>query len=290
MKAYLEGDVVQNTLFDSKLFVGSFGSYLLHISSLLNWANSKGLYFPETNPPIESYKFVQVELLLREYVRDNLSITPMDGFRAVQINPELKNEKFAQHPVTARFLLATYGSNKMINRIVESIETGELKILNFEDKAPITDKQLDALLSSLSQVHKPSAGSEGLIDYLSQLPHIHTDYIETLQTEAKVDDEKTKARDAGQAGAETLQINDKSKKPQFREKGRQQMDAIIAELQKLGHDPLRLPALVSGQRSAKAEVLFILDKKGLFTAPTAFENAWQTLTKRRQIAYETNTQ
>ena len=185
MKVYFEGGVMQNILFDAELSVHKFGSHLLHVPSLLNWANSKGLYLPETDPPIDSYKFVQVELLLRTYVRDVLSITPEDGFKVVQINSNLNGEKFARHPMTARWLLATYASNKMINRIVGSIETGELKLLNFEDKAPITEEQLDTLLLSLSQVHQASAGSDGLMDWLSRLPHTSTDAMETLQTESE---------------------------------------------------------------------------------------------------------
>jgi hypothetical protein len=257
---------MKNTLFDSELFVGRFGSYLLHVSSLRSWADLKGLYLPDTDPPIDGYKYVQVEVLLRAYVRDIFSITPADGFRAVQINPELNGEKFARQNYLARFLLATDASVMQGNLIVDAVKTGELKLLDFGRKTPITDEQLGALLASLSQEHIPSAGSDGLIDWLSRLPHTNTDAIERLQTESKVDDGETIASDAGQANTDALQIQINKKKPQIRNRVQGQMDAIIAALESLNYNPLCLPAIISGQSGAKAEVRKILDKKDLFTA------------------------
>ena len=76
------------------------------------------------------------------------------------------------------------------------------------------------------------------------------------------------------------------KTPQIRDKGLQQIEAIVAELERLGYNPLCLPALVAGQRSAKAEVVDNLDGNGLFTARKAFENAWQEATRRSYIKIE----
>ncbi len=76
------------------------------------------------------------------------------------------------------------------------------------------------------------------------------------------------------------------KTPQIRDKGLQQIEAIVAELERLGYKPLCLPALVAGQRSAKAEVVDNLDGNGLFTARKAFENAWQEATRRSYIKIE----
>jgi hypothetical protein len=84
---------------------------------------------------------------------------------------------------------------------------------------------------------------------------------------------------------EALQIQAHKKSSQNRNKGQRQMDEIIAELKRLGHNPLCLPALVAGKSSAKAEARDKLNGKGLFTAPTAFENMWEELTKRKMIKY-----
>jgi len=89
---------------------------------------------------------------------------------------------------------------------------------------------------------------------------------------------------------EALQIQAHKKSSPIRNKGQRQMDEIIAELTRLGHDPLCLPALIAGKSSAKAEARDNLKGKGLFTAHTAFENSWQTLTNRDLILYETKTQ
>lgn len=89
---------------------------------------------------------------------------------------------------------------------------------------------------------------------------------------------------------EALQIQAHKKKPRIRNEGQRQMDEIIAELKRLGHDPLCLPALIAGKSSAKAEARDNLKGKDLFKAHTAFENSWQTLTNRDLILYETKTQ
>jgi hypothetical protein len=88
---------------------------------------------------------------------------------------------------------------------------------------------------------------------------------------------------------DALQIPANKKTPRIRDKGQRQMNAIIAALESLNYDPLCLPKVISGQSGVKAEARKILDKKGLFTAVTAFENSWQTLTQRGLIAFETKT-
>lgn len=262
---------MQNILFDAELSVHKFGSHLLHVPSLKNWAEAKGFHFPKTNPPIEDYKFVQVEALLVAIMRVvHSSMTPEDGFAFVQNDSKLNGNQLAQDPITAKWLIGADVHSQWRKEIAAAIENRELKLLKLGSLLPITDEDLGALISSL--------------------PQTQTSAIETLQTEAKVDIGETNARDAGQAGTEILQIKGNNKKPKIRDKGRQQMDAILTELKRLGHNPSCLPALVAGQRSAKAEVFDILDRKGFFTSPTAFENSWQTLTQRRLIAYETKTQ
>lgn len=95
--------------------------------------------------------------------------------------------------------------------------------------------------------------------------------------------DSSSASDDGQAAAEPLQIQTNNKTPQIRDKGLRQTEAIIAELKRLGHDPLCLPALIAGQRSAKAEARENLNGKDLFTARTAFKNMWEESTRRGLI-------
>jgi hypothetical protein len=78
-----------------------------------------------------------------------------------------------------------------------------------------------------------------------------------------------------------------NKKSTVRDKGLKQQDAIVTELERLGYSPLRLPAFEKGKRSAKANALDGLTGQDLFTAPSAFENAWQELTRRNRIKFET---
>ena len=94
------------------------------------------------------------------------------------------------------------------------------------------------------------------------------------------------ASDTGQAAAEPLQIQSSKKTPQIRDKALQQMEAIVTVLERLGYEPLNLPALVAGNRSAKADARESLDGSDLFQAPKAFENAWQLATQRSHIKTE----
>ena len=171
---------MQKILFDAELSVHKFGSYLLHVPSLRNWADSKGLYLPKTNPPIEDYEFVQVESLLVAIMRVvHSSMTPEEGFRTVQNNPKLNGNQLAQHPITAKWLIGADVHSQWRKQITSSIKKGELKLLEFGSLLPVTSEDLEVLLSSM--------------------PHTQTGAIETLQKESKVDEE-TNGRDAGQAG------------------------------------------------------------------------------------------
>jgi hypothetical protein len=191
----------KDTLFNSELFSGKFGSYLLDVGSLKNWELSKGFRIIKTNPPIDNYDYVQVELVLEEYRQNNKSLTQEDAFRAVQNNPNLIGDKFAQHLIFAMELLANDSRTKISNLIFESLKIGELKLLDFVSKLPISHEELGALLSRLSQVVNQSLGrAYALRHFLISNPHTLTGDIETSQTESKLADEGTNASDAGQAG------------------------------------------------------------------------------------------
>ena len=177
-------------------------------------------------------------------------MTNEQAFSIVQSNPELKSQKAAREPDTARWLLGADAHVKWKSQMAMAVNSRDLTLLDYPSLLPISPEALRALLESLHHINQLSA------------------------------------IDTGQAAAEPLQTQTNKKTPQFRNKGLLQIEAIVAELERLGYKPLRLPALVAGQRSAKAEVVDNLDGKGLFTARKAFDNAWQEATRRSYIKNE----
>jgi hypothetical protein len=150
---------MKNTLFDAELSVHKFGSHLLHVPSLKNWADSKGFHFPITNPPIEDYEFVQVEALLVAIMRVvHSSMTPEDAFREVQNNPELNGHELAQHSsITARWLIGADVHLQWRKEISAAINKQELKLLKRGSLLPVTSEDLEVLLSSMPHIDSNTA-------------------------------------------------------------------------------------------------------------------------------------
>jgi hypothetical protein len=139
----------KDTLFDSRLSEREFGSYLVHVPSFLKWIESKSLNFPETNPQIDTYRFVQVEALLCAIERPFQSMTNEQAFIIVQSNPELRDEKAAREPGTAKWLLHADAHLQWRKLIVAAVKTGELKLLDYASKLTISGEALNALLVTL---------------------------------------------------------------------------------------------------------------------------------------------
>jgi hypothetical protein len=59
--------------------------------------------------------------------------------------------------------------------------------------------------------------------------------------------------------------------------------AILAEIKRLGFDPLALPKNPDGKRGVKAAVRLALSTDKLFKGSTVFEKAWERLTARAEI-------
>lgn len=149
---------MQNILFDADLSVHKFGSYLLHVPSLKNWAEAKGFHFPKTNPPIENYEYVQVEALLVAIMRVvHSSMTPEEGFAFVQNDSEFKGEQLAQHPITAKWLLGADVYSQWRKEIAASIKKGELQLLKNLSLLPVTGEDLEVLFSNFPHIHSNSA-------------------------------------------------------------------------------------------------------------------------------------
>ena len=72
-------------------------------------------------------------------------------------------------------------------------------------------------------------------------------------------------------------------KPRTRMKD--QEDAILEEIRRQGFDPMALPPYSSGKRGVKSDIRDSLKDSPLFTAKTAFRNAWEDLADYNLIAY-----
>lgn len=80
-----------------------------------------------------------------------------------------------------------------------------------------------------------------------------------------------------------LSTNATAPKKPPRTKMRDQEDAILATIKKLGYDPLCLPKMDDGNPWVKSEVLGLLQDNELFTADRSFGNAWTFLNKKGLI-------
>ena len=71
-----------------------------------------------------------------------------------------------------------------------------------------------------------------------------------------------------------------------RKKQRDQEDAILEQIQKLGLDPLALPPDRSGRDGVKKDVRVALKSAPLFQGSTIFDKAWERLSKQDRIRKE----
>jgi len=67
---------------------------------------------------------------------------------------------------------------------------------------------------------------------------------------------------------------------------RDQEEAILAEIVKLGHDPKNLPKFIEGKKGVKNKVQVSLNNHPLFEAKTAFKHAWDNLLADDLIIYK----
>ena len=76
----------------------------------------------------------------------------------------------------------------------------------------------------------------------------------------------------------------KSGKPTVRRRLRDQEEAIVAEIGRLGYNPLEYPDNESGQAGVKSEVWATLERNGLFISYRVFDKAWGRVRKYGDIA------
>lgn len=123
-------------LFHPDLVDREFGSYLLSVPKLTEWAAKQGLEVV-THPPIGGFQFVQVEAFLcaieraaRESTRDEQQAAAI-----VQATPHLAQDRAAE--VAPRWLVGADAHMQWRRLLERAVEGGELALLHFGSKLPI---------------------------------------------------------------------------------------------------------------------------------------------------------
>jgi hypothetical protein len=122
-------------LFHPDLVDREFGSHLIAVPKLTEWAANQGLEVV-TQPPIGGFQFVQVEAFLcaiESAAREN---TPEPMAAAiVQATPHLASSRAAE--VAPRWLVGADAHLQWRRLLEKAVEAGELALLHFGSKLPI---------------------------------------------------------------------------------------------------------------------------------------------------------
>lgn len=122
-------------LFHPDLVDREFGSNLLSVQKLTDWAAKQGLELL-TQPPIERFQFVQVEALLCAIERAAMDSAPEPMAAAVvQATPHLAQNRAAE--IAPRWLVSADAHQQWRRLLEKAIEAGELALLHFGSKLPV---------------------------------------------------------------------------------------------------------------------------------------------------------
>lgn len=123
-------------LFHPDLVDREFGSHLIAVSKLTDWAAKRGLEV-DTQPPIGGFQFVQVEAFLcaieraaRESTRDEQQAAAI-----IQATPHLAHDRAAE--VAPRWLVGADAHMQWRHLLERAVEAGELVLLHFGSKLPV---------------------------------------------------------------------------------------------------------------------------------------------------------
>ena len=123
-------------LFHPDLVDREFGSHLIAVSKLTDWAAKRGLEV-DTQPPIGGFQFVQVEAFLcaieraaRESTRDEQQAAAI-----IQATPHLAHDRAAE--VAPRWLVGADAHLQWRRLLERAVEAGELVLLHFGSKLPV---------------------------------------------------------------------------------------------------------------------------------------------------------
>jgi hypothetical protein len=122
------------TSFDTRLIDREFGSYLLSVVELSAWAKTKSLQLPSFLL-IDAPAFVQVEYLICAMGSFTQELSEEEALQIVQIDPVLRSDPAAL--LAPKWLISADASKKWRAYLTESINTGELALLDFGSKLKI---------------------------------------------------------------------------------------------------------------------------------------------------------
>jgi hypothetical protein len=125
---------MSQTSFDTRLIDREFGSYLLSVVELLTWAKKKRLRLPSFLL-IDAPAFVQFEYLICAMGSSTQDLSAVEARQIIQIDPVLKSDPAAL--LAPEWLISADASQKWRAYLRESIETGELTLLDFGSKLPV---------------------------------------------------------------------------------------------------------------------------------------------------------
>ena len=122
-------------LFHPDLVDREFGSHLIAVPKLTEWAAKHGLEVV-TQPPIRGFQFVQVEAFLCAIENAARENTPEPMAAAiVQATPHLASSRAAE--VAPRWLVGADAHLQWRRLLEKAVEAGELALLHFGSKLPV---------------------------------------------------------------------------------------------------------------------------------------------------------
>lgn len=122
-------------LFRATLCDRPFGGAVLHVPTLLKWAENKSLSIP-ASPPLADFDFVQVEAALCAIEAHADEFTESDSRAIVSANPRLANYKYAD--VVPAWLIGADAHKQWREIFTKATEAGELQLLDPVSHLPIT--------------------------------------------------------------------------------------------------------------------------------------------------------
>lgn len=135
------------TCFEAGLAAREFGTHILHVHDLLDWAKSKRLHL-RTTPPIDGYEFVHIETLLCAIERHATNLTHAQALLIVKNDPALQarmvagmgieQEEFDDYLTESpAWLVQADAHSQWRKTFAAAIKAGELLPLEFGSKLPI---------------------------------------------------------------------------------------------------------------------------------------------------------
>lgn len=125
-----------SVLFHADLADREFGSDLFSVAKLTAWAHSRGLEI-QTVPPLDGFKFVQVEAFLCAVENAASETTTEEMAKAiVQTRPHLAQHRAAE--VVPRWLVSADAHTQWRRMLEDAVKRRELTLLDFGSKLPVS--------------------------------------------------------------------------------------------------------------------------------------------------------